>query len=427
MVLPKITHRRRYQLLEVTYATITLFSLTQGPVYQLWSRSAEYQRFVALPTIGHAHFATFVAIQIPALALLVRRLSGDFLRQRRGQFLLAFHLWLGLTVLWSTLARHSLPEFVSLVLTTSVGLYLATTFTRVQFWGILTAAMSCGLAMSLIAVWRNWDGAVSEEERYWIGVYFNRNSLAPVAAGALLGIVGIVSVLRERWSRRTISASIGLAAVAGVAVFVLWRTESRTSPLALAVAVGALLVWFVARSVTTHRIPRAVRDTAPVAVAVAAVVMFMALRTVGGLSTVSGETSTFNSRGALWSLSWTGFLEKPFHGWGWMAAWRTPLFFKQGTWWAVWDTDWSHNGYHDVLLGGGVLAMVLFAGMVWFGVRALGSSTSFGDVAPSFLLVCFVLAAATQESFFIGTHFLWALLIAGLFSPISSVSSGNND
>lgn len=423
----RLTTTRTVRQAEVLYAVGALCLLTQGPVYQLWSRSAEYQRFVALPTIGHAHFATFVAIQIPALALLVRRLSGDFLRQRRGQFLVAFHLWLGLTVMWSTLARHSLPEFVSLVLTTSVGLYLATTFTRVQFWGILTAAMSCGLAMSLIAVWRNWDGAVSEEERYWIGVYFNRNSLAPVAAGALLGIVGIVSVLRERWSRRTISASIGLAAVAGVAVFVLWRTESRTSPLALAVAVGALLVWFVARSVTIHRIPRAVRDTAPVAVAVAAVVMFFALRTVGGLSTVSGETSTFNSRGALWSLSWTGFLEKPFHGWGWMAAWRTPLFFKQGTWWAVWDTDWSHNGYHDVLLGGGVLAMVSFAGMVWFGVRALGSSTSFGDVAPSFLLVCFVLAAATQESFFIGTHFLWALLIAGLFSPISSVSSGNND
>jgi len=146
-------------------------------------------------------------------------------------------------------------------------------------------------------------------------------------------------------------------------------------------------------------------------------VLFFSLRLVGGSASVSGETATFNSRGALWSLSWTGFLEKPFHGWGWMSAWHTPQFFKQGTWWAVFDTTWSHNGYHDLLLGGGALAAVLFAVVIWLGIQGTGLDGPLREAVPTFLIIAFVLAAATQESFFIGTHFLWALLVAGILSP----------
>jgi len=33
------------------------------------------------------------------------------------------------------------------------------------------------------------------------------------------------------------------------------------------------------------------------------------------------------------------------------------------------------------------------------------------------LLAAFVVVAATQESFFVGSHFLWALLVAALTRP----------
>jgi len=100
-----------------------------------------------------------------------------------------------------------------------------------------------------------------------------------------------------------------------------------------------------------------------------------------------------------------------------MSAWHTPQFFRQGTWWAVFDTTWSHNGYHDLLLGGGVLTALTFVAIIWFGVQAIGSQKSIREAIPNFLIVAFVLAAATQESFFIGSHFLWVLLIVGLFVP----------
>ena len=407
--------QRLLRAAEVGYALAVLFALTQGPVYRLWTESGQYQQFIPLPTIGHAYFATFVAVQLPALCLVARRLSATFIAERRGQLLMALLLWLGLSVLWSTLARHSLPEFVSLFLTTSFGVYLAVSFRPAVFWRIVAGAMSLGLAISLIAILRSWEGAVNSEDGHWIGIYFNRNSLAPVAAVALLAAIGMLCTQPKWRSSGGLVVLVASVIITFGAVATLWRAESRTSPLALAAAVGVLAVWQLLRLLFERFWTSLSRYSAALATSISAVALFVALRLFGGLSTVSAELLTFNSRNGLWAQNWTGFLEKPFQGWGWMAARKTPSFFRQGVWWAAFETDWSHNGYHDLLLGGGVLAAVLFAGVVWFGMREIGSHASLSETIPSFLLVAFVLTAATQESFFIGTHFLWALLIAGLF------------
>jgi O-antigen ligase len=412
-----------WRVVEIIYAVSALFALTQGPVYRLWSESGEYQQFIALPTVGHAYFATFVVVQLPALVLLSRRLSSSFFSERRSQLLVALMIWLGLSVTWSTFARQSLPEFVSLILTTSFGVYLTTCFSTEEFWKIVATAMSIGMSVSLFAIQRGWDSAVSTEDDHWIGIYYNRNSLAPVAGVALLAVVGMLCTQRTYKDFSGLFISTASIIVAVGALLTLWRAQSRTSPLALFVGLLALGTWMVMRWGAQHVFSR-VRDfTAALSVAFMAVAAVVALRAVGGLTTVSGETATFNSRGPLWSLSWSGFLEKPLQGWGWMAAWRTLKFFQQGEWWTVWDSEWSHNGYHDLLLGGGVLAAVLFAGVVWCGMREIGSQASLREAVPRFLIVAFVLTAATQESFFIGTHFLWALLIAGLFLP----RAANND
>ena len=416
-----------WRVVEILYAVSALFALTQGPVYRLWSESGEYQQFIALPAVGHAYFATFVVVQLPALVLLSRRLSSTFFSERRSQLLLALMIWLGLSVTWSPFARQSLPEFVSLILTTSFGVYLTTCFSTEEFWKIVATAMSVGMSVSLFAIQRSWDSAVSTEEGHWIGIYYNRNSLAPVAGVALLAVVGMLCTQRKGKNfGGPLVATASIVITIG-AVLTMWRAESRTSPLALFVGLLVLGTWMVMRWGAQHVFSR-VRDfTAALSVAFIAVAAVVALRAVSGLANVSGETATFNSRGPLWSLSWSGFLEKPLQGWGWMAAWRTIKFFEQGEWWAVWDAEWSHNGYHDLLLGGGVLAAVLFAGVVWCGMREIGSQASLREAVPSFLIVAFVLTAATQESFFIGTHFLWALLIAGLFLPRLRRTANNDE
>ena len=413
----RISARHVVRATEFVYAALALFALTQGPVYRLWSESGEYQQFIALPAIGQAYFATFVLVQLPGCLLWFRSATERNVREPRMWMLIGLLAWLGASVAWSTFARHSVSEFIALSATTGFGLYLATRFSMRDLWRVVAAAMALGLALSLLAIQRNWQLAVDAQDGYWIGIYYNRNSLAPVAAMGLLAFIGMALTTMRR---RTIDVAVlacGVA-LAGVAVLVLWRAESRTSPLALGVASGALVLWLLVRLIT-QRICVARRWhnlAAPIAVTLSAVVVFVALRTVGGLASVSGETATFNSRSGLWAQSWAGFLEKPWQGWGWMAARRTLDFDRVGVWWAAIDTEWSHNGYHDLLLGGGVLAGILFFGVVVFGARNLDQIANVRVATPRFLVIGFVLAAATQESFFIGSHFLWAMLIAALFA-----------
>jgi len=155
----------------------------------------------------------------------------------------------------------------------------------------------------------------------------------------------------------------------------------------------------------------------PLVVAFAALSMYIVLRVISGSVNVSSETATFNARSPLWSQSWAGILEKPLFGWGWMAAWYTPAFFKLGFWWVTWNSTWSHNGYHDIVLGGGVVAATLFFLYLWRALYAIDDySQSEGLVRLSMIL--FVLIAATQESFFVGSHFLWATLVAVVTAPL---------
>ena len=412
---------------EYVYAIVALFALTQGPVYRLWSESANYQQFIALPTIGQAYFTTFLVLQLPGLLLWFRRITGEIWRLRSFQLLVGLLSWLALSVLWSTFARHSISEFIALIFTTGFGLYLASRFTALEIWGIIAGATSIGLLWSFSAIMLQWDGSVDPVSGYWIGIYFNRNSLAPVAAVAMLGVIGVLFSS----SRLHRNARLPIVLVSG-AVFVcsfvvLWKAESKTSPLALVISMCACCLWLLLRRLFGKF---GSGTSLPTYAAIGAVVIvgsavFFVLRFVGGLDEVPGETSTFNSRSPLWSLSWSGFLQKPFFGWGWMAAWRTIKFFQQGEWWAIWDTEWSHNGYHDILLGGGVLAGLLFAGMVLVAIRSCDTATNWKESAPRLLVASFVLTAATQESFFIGSHFLWALLITSLFAgelrPTASV------
>jgi hypothetical protein len=412
---------------EFVYASLALFALTQGPVLRLWSQSAVLAGELPNPSIPHAHFSTYVAVQLPALALLARRISSRWLHERANVALLAFIGWLGMTVIWSSFGRHSLPEFVALTLTTAFGLYLATSFTWKQLWWLVASAMGIGVGVSWVAIMRLWAGAVNFQEDYWVGIYYNRNSLAPVAATAIIASVALTlnslkssKVTFVIW---TLSA-LALAVLAGIE---LWRSESQTSPAALVIAGLACSMWLVLSTLALKmkRLAHVGRFASTITLVVTALAVFLALRQEIGVGGVQTATTAFNQRSGLWTLSWDGFLRKPWHGWGWMAAWRDPQFLLSSgeATWMAWGLEWSHSGYHDVLLGGGIPAAILFAAYLWFASRRIVKSDLRTGVTQM-LLVVYVLAAATQESFFIGSHYLWALLVACLAT--SQTQSSNS-
>lgn len=78
----------------------------------------------------------------------------------------------------------------------------------------------------------------------------------------------------------------------------------------------------------------------------------------------------------------------------------------------------------DVLLGGGIVAAVLLVGgVIWSGYRYLDSADKETAAQWTPAIMFFVLATATQESFFIGNHFLWLLLVASIAGDLKRVNS----
>ena len=413
---------RVLRLAEFVYATLALFALTQGPVYEVWRHSAEREGTLPNPSMPFVYFTTFLALQAPAVALFMRRVGVAWLAERRNIALVVLLAWIGMSVLWSTFARQSLPEFVALAATALFGTYLATSFTVRQFWWIVTSAMSLGVGLSWFAVMRLWEGAYNFRESYWVGIYLNRNSLAPVATVAILAVFGVL-VSESRGLRKTPLRSLPLIAapLLTLAVFAgieVWKSESQTSPAALVAAAATVVVWLVLRWIFLHvkLLGRLAPFAAAVTLVLLGVALFAVIMALPSTTTVSADVATLNSRRVFWSQSWLGILEKPWLGWGWMAAWRNPEFFRLGFPPPDWVNSWSHNGYHDMVLGGGIVAGLIFCAYLLLGWSAMGRSATHIS-SLDMLLAGFVVVSATQESFFIGSHFLWALLVAALSRP----------
>ena len=130
-----------------------------------------------------------------------------------------------------------------------------------------------------------------------------------------------------------------------------------------------------------------------------------------------GRELDFSGREILWGVSFAGFGEKPLLGWGWMSAWHTPNFFKIPTAHMLTEFgyQWSHSGIMDVLLGGGVIGAGLLAvAIIWGGSRQLSQVCTQTAGQWTFAATWFVIAASTQESFIVGNHFLWLLLVASM-------------
>ena len=79
----------------------------------------------------------------------------------------------------------------------------------------------------------------------------------------------------------------------------------------------------------------------------------------------------------------------------------------------------------DVLLGGGVIgATLLVVVIVWSGAQQLERVYTQTAGQWTFAATWFVIAASTQESFIIGNHFLWLLLVASITGVKDDASIG---
>jgi O-antigen ligase len=401
---------------EYAYAAALIFVLTQGPVLSMWFASEQENARQALAP----QLATYFVFQIPALVLVSRQKFT--MRDARGPLglLAIFCVWLVATTLWATNGQHSAVESVSLLTTFICGVYFAKRFTLTEKLAVIVVAMQPGLLLSRYAIANDWNMSQSGEG-FWVGIYFNRNSLAPVA---MVSVVSALALLYVVFIKRDDKLRIyKLCVLANVVLFglvVAVRTQSNTPFGGLVTFVAVLSFWEVARRSPLRKHLGDTRQTNKVYagfIALAALCSWFAIQFQSKVLQAFGETVTFNGRSEIWKYSWNGFLERPLLGWGWLSAWRSWAFMRMDLWWTVEGVSWSHNAYLDLLLGGGVLAVLLFAAAVLWGVYRLVPTDTENPIGSwPIAFVFFYLAVCTQESFIIGNHFLWMLFVALLTS-----------
>ena len=407
---------------EYGYVVVLLFALTQGPVLTMWFASS----LVTPEGTASPQMLTFIAVQIPALILLgYRRILRSALFGPVG-LLGLFCGWMWLSTLWATFGQHTIVEATTLCVTFLTGVYLARSFSLLEQLILVVVAMQPGLVWSRYAIANGWSNSIDQNGN-WVGIYFNRNSLAPVAmvsclaASALLWIV----VLRrgKNWPIPLIAVLVDVVLFGAVMLF---HSRSNTSVGGAVVFAAVWAFWTVVRSLvrrkrlTSQSLQRFVY---PLFIVSATALAWATVKLQSVLLGVFGETVNFNGRSAIWQYSWTGFLDRPLIGWGWMSAWRTPPFLRRDLWWSFVNTGWSHSGYMDILLGGGIVAAIVFVVAVLWGVyRHLVQTET--EIASQWTpaIMFFVLATATQESFFIGNHFLWLLFVAAVVGDIRRIN-----
>ena len=410
---------------EYAYAASLIFVLTQGPVLSMWFASEQENARQALAP----QLATYFVFQIPALVLVSRQKFT--MRDARGPLglLAIFCVWLVATTLWATNGQHSAVESVSLLTTFICGVYFAKRFTLTEKLAVIVVAMQPGLLLSRYAIANDWNMSQSGEG-FWAGIYFNRNSLAPVAMVSVVSALALLYVVFvNKDDKLRIYKLCVLANVVLFGLVVAVRTQSNTPFGGLVTFVAVLSFWEVARRSPLRKYLGDTRQTNKVYagfIALAALCSWFAIQFQSKVLQAFGETVTFNGRSEIWKYSWNGFLERPLLGWGWLSAWRSWAFMRMDLWWTVEGVSWSHNAYLDLLLGGGVFAVLLFAAAVLWGIYRLIPSNR-GNATQSWPIafIFFYLAMCTQESFIIGNHFLWMLFVAVLTSGTTIAKQPN--
>jgi len=229
---------------------VLLGFLTQGPVLKIWEASGQIDAGI----ISNTKFATYLLVQVPAVVLLFRRgIPASLLKGPVG-VLLTFCAWMFLSTFWSTFSSYSLVESFTLTVTCLAGLYIARSFTLLQQLTLFLVAMQPGLLISWYAVRNNWSGAVNFDENYWIGIYFNRNSLAPPAALGLLTAGALAWILINRKPKYWFLSIVILVDVVILDLGLLIRSKSSTSLGAIAVFIFVWGFWTAIRWFQRRRI-----------------------------------------------------------------------------------------------------------------------------------------------------------------------------
>ena len=399
--------------LEIVYGATALLFLTIGPVFTVW-RNAQLNN--ALLPIEAAHLSTFVVIQLPALFLLGRRINPVLLWKSAESCLAALVVWILITSVISDFGAYAIGNAVKVALCVTTGLYLASSFTRNQQMIVVALATQVGVLISRFAIARNWPDSVYEL-REWSGIYVNPNLLGPVAAVACVSLLfAVIPHIRKIPRQWRFAVGVFVADIALFNLVVLFNTRAFTSMLSILVVLIIGAIAFCVNQMLSSDQQKRWWINSVAVLSGGLIVSMIVLYKFNSL--VNGKLlpkSVLQDRIFAWDFSWTGFLERPWSGWGQGVSWSNQVFRRLDLYWTVENIGHSHSAYFDILLSGGIVAGLLFTAYLGAGLyRFMKLSHPQRSDVFRLALVLFCLSAALFEPFIVTNYFLWPILVMAM-------------
>lgn len=404
-------------IIKVVVAAVVLSATTLGPVYFFRFHFAggltdpwEDDPFVV---------GVFTSIYLLALVAFV------FAAVSRRINWWTTSLFLGLGVLavasaaWSEVPGMTLRRGLLFLGTTLLGISIGAFLNSALLLRALVLGMGlCTAASAVLAVKRpGWGTQPPAGD--WSGMYFNRNSLAPVAALALLCALLLIV------DSRSVPVRIASAFCIAVSVVVLAKTGGVTAmaaTFASLVACGAAIVY--GRLSARLDSIRAVTLGSAVTLVVVAILAWL---TRAQLLDLIGKTPTLENRTPLWSFTIDQIAQQPLLGYGFYTHWSAPLT-AYATFQALrWVVPTAHNGFLETFLGlgiGGLALLILcLVTVMCKSIQLAIDRHRVSDLTP-ITLITFMIVMNLTESFVLPNQVLWVIVPASLGVCISKQVNG---
>ncbi|MDX2377035.1 O-antigen ligase family protein [Microbacterium sp. LRZ72] len=298
---------------------------------------------------------------------------------------LAYVVWAGVSVLWSTWPQATLITWSALVVTTAQAIFVGSILTWREIVRALASALMWVLGLSVaFELWVSlvlhrpvlpnfvlWDGAVVTE------LYWSRDNLFD--GGQIQGIVGnshllaIVSLLAIIvFAIRLAAGAPGRAWQIGwivVAAFLMWRATSASVWVA-ALAAGAVLGTALLMRTTSRPGERTKYYVAYAGLGAAGLAVAWFGRDIW--LDILGKSGDLTGRVGIWDAVAARAAEHPVLGWGYSTPWL-PWVPEFDGWIIINDLTvfHAHSAWLDVFFQLGVIGTALFAatylGVIWRG------------------------------------------------------------
>jgi O-antigen ligase len=376
-------------------ATSALFPLLQG---------AGDSTLVAPPTDARLTIAS-LAVYAIALVLVARRRAAVLELIARNKALFGLVGLALLSVAWSGSPGTTAFRAFALLLTTGLGVYLATSFETGELASLVAWVLLAIIVLSVVfAELRPAYGLDHLRGDAWRGVFTTKNELGRIAV-----LAGALWLVRAITLRGHLISAIGAVCLS---LYALDRSGSKTGTL-VALLLAAFLV-----ALPALRAHHSIAIPAGTLLAVTGVLSFqwLAGHSDAALNTIGGD-STLTGRSEIWSAVWTMISAHPWLGYGFSAFWRGFDGPSAEVWGMVGATPpHAHNGVLDLWLDLGLAGVLLFgisfAVTAGRAVRALRESWSVETVFPACLLAFLVLFNLSESTLLRQHSIFWVLYVA---------------